>query len=609
MSGDLTSLGTATSANLSFEWGVSAGSLPNTRAVGSANVTGVFSANITALSPGVTYYYRAKAVGHDTGYGEVKSFTTLSTPPSVATDNASNVSYLAARLNGTLGSRGTASPVGVSFQWGMATGNYTSETPVQSVNTTGAYFADLATLSGNTTYYFRAKAVGHGTVYGLEKSFTTLPTSPPTIVTLGAAGVTSDYAGLSANLTSLGTASPVAVYVECGTSPTSFTLASTPSSFTSPGVYSNGGVIGLAPGTTYYYRAVANGGGHGIARGEIKTFTTQAAPAGGFGGGGFGGGGGGGGGFGGGGGGAPAGPGVTNLGAYTNGAGLFNLAATVKSEDGKAILMINKGVQANTNGGLGLSSIKIVPFDNPPAPPADSYFYALAYEFTPEGATFVPGISLTILFDPAKLPADVDIGSVGVAVWNAKDARWDTVKGTLNQADSSVTIPLDHFSIYTLVGKKLPPPQSPPPPAPASFTVSNLTVSPDTVQPGQAVTVSVMVTNTGGTAGGYDVTLKVQGGVAETKKVSLASGASQTVSFGLASGSTPGPVEIDVNGLKGSFTVQETQHMLTPVPQSETPTTPTPRGMSPAAVIGIIIGGLIAIAGLALGIIIVRWRR
>jgi phosphodiesterase/alkaline phosphatase D-like protein len=32
--------------------------------------------NITGLSPGTTYYYRAKAVGSSTVYGAVMSFTT-----------------------------------------------------------------------------------------------------------------------------------------------------------------------------------------------------------------------------------------------------------------------------------------------------------------------------------------------------------------------------------------------------------------------------------------------------------------------------------------------------------------------------------------------------
>lgn len=42
------------------------------------------------------------------------------------------------------------------------------------MNATGAFSANLTGLSANTTYHFRAKAVGDGTSYGAEKSFITL---------------------------------------------------------------------------------------------------------------------------------------------------------------------------------------------------------------------------------------------------------------------------------------------------------------------------------------------------------------------------------------------------------------------------------------------------
>ena len=114
-----------------------------------------------------------------------------SIPPLVATANASNVGYGSVRLNGDLTSLGTSSSANVSFEWGTASGNYSSETVVQKVNTTGIFNSSLNGLLPNTTYYFRARVEtvpvsGSGetaaapnvafsslTSYGVEGSFTT----------------------------------------------------------------------------------------------------------------------------------------------------------------------------------------------------------------------------------------------------------------------------------------------------------------------------------------------------------------------------------------------------------------------------------------------------
>ena len=55
-------------------------------------------------------------------YGEQKSFTTSKIPPSVITDNATNITAAAATLNGDLSSLGTAGTVNVSFNWGTTHG-------------------------------------------------------------------------------------------------------------------------------------------------------------------------------------------------------------------------------------------------------------------------------------------------------------------------------------------------------------------------------------------------------------------------------------------------------------------------------------------------------
>jgi len=75
LNGNLTGLGTASSVELSFEWGTT-DAYGDTTAVVSVSQTGVFSAALSGLSPSTTYHFRAVAVGDSTGYGIDRTFTT-----------------------------------------------------------------------------------------------------------------------------------------------------------------------------------------------------------------------------------------------------------------------------------------------------------------------------------------------------------------------------------------------------------------------------------------------------------------------------------------------------------------------------------------------------
>ncbi len=174
LNGSLTSLGTATSANVTFLWGLASDNLSFETTPVIKNLAGTFYADLSGLLPGTEYHYRAKAAGDGTAYGEEKIFSTLvPIAPTVTTENATNITSNFATLNGTLTSLGTATSANVSFQWGLSPGNYTFETTPVSMNTIGAFITNLTGLSANTTYYFRAKAVGDGVGYGNEVNFTT----------------------------------------------------------------------------------------------------------------------------------------------------------------------------------------------------------------------------------------------------------------------------------------------------------------------------------------------------------------------------------------------------------------------------------------------------
>ncbi len=197
LNGDLTSLGAATSDNVSFEWGTTTSYGSETSAQ-PLSAVGTFNDNLTVLTANTTYHFRAKAVGDGTTYGDDMTFTTSTIAPSVTTSAATNLATTSATLNGTLDSLGTATSVNVSFEWGTTT-SYGSETSAQSLSAVGTFNDNLTVLSAKTTYHFRAKAVGDGTTYGDDMTFTT-STIAPSVTTGAATSITATSATLNGDL-------------------------------------------------------------------------------------------------------------------------------------------------------------------------------------------------------------------------------------------------------------------------------------------------------------------------------------------------------------------------------------------------------------------------
>lgn len=80
LNGHLTSLGNASSAQVSFEWGLTR-AYGNTTPLQTMTATGAFSAAISTLTPEKTYHFRAKVVAGDmTDHGEDAYFTTAAAP-------------------------------------------------------------------------------------------------------------------------------------------------------------------------------------------------------------------------------------------------------------------------------------------------------------------------------------------------------------------------------------------------------------------------------------------------------------------------------------------------------------------------------------------------
>jgi hypothetical protein len=129
-------------------------------------------------------------------------------------------------------------------------------------------------------------------------------------------------------------------------------------------------------------------------------------------------------------------------------------------------------------------------------------------------------------------------------------------------------------------------------PGVAIFAASKLSISPSEVYIGETVAITVLVTNTGDGAGNYKVVLKINGVVEATKDITLNAGASGEVAFTTAK-DIAGSYSVEVDGLRGSFTVREKPAAPPPPPPTEMP--PPPAKPFNWPLVGGIIAGVVVV--------------
>ena len=235
----------------------------------SVDTGSLFTSNITGLTEGTTYYVRAYATNGDgTSYGEERVFRTLSLPV-VSTNAVTNISYGTATCGGNVSLDGGVSVTARGVCWSTSQNPTINDSKTIDGSGTGSFTSNITGLAGGTTYYVRAYATNNiGTAYGETKQFVAI--NLPTVQTNSATNVTTSGATISGNVISDGGSNVTSRGFVYGT--TINNMSQNIQNGSGLGTYTSI-PTGLAPGTTYYYKAYATNSA-GTSYGEIKQFTT-----------------------------------------------------------------------------------------------------------------------------------------------------------------------------------------------------------------------------------------------------------------------------------------------------------------------------------------------
>ena len=238
-----------------------------------------FSAEITGLDDGATYYMRAYAVNIiGVEYGKDIEFCTphIMVKSTVVTSEVTNIAVTSAVCGGKIMSDGYSEIIECGICYSTSTEPTIDDKKVickQDDN--GEFSAELAGLDEGTAYHVRAYAVNaKGVAYGEVIKFSTLSRTKPTVVTSDVTDITTSSAVCGGKIMSDG----YSEITECGicySTSTNPTIEDKKISYNGKDSVFSCKITELQDGTLYYVRAYATNA-KGTAYGEERNFTTVA---------------------------------------------------------------------------------------------------------------------------------------------------------------------------------------------------------------------------------------------------------------------------------------------------------------------------------------------
>jgi len=384
--------------------------------VGSPNAS---SWTLPAMSVNTTYYWKVVAKnGCGSTNGSIWSFTTgvCATPSKPQTLSPINGSAnISAPITLDWADCANASSYDVYFN--------TSSTPSYYASTNNSSYL-LSQLNYSTKYYWKVVAKNS---CGLNNSsdiwsFTTVcvtPSKPQTTPLSPTNGSTNISASITLDWADCANASSYDVYFNTSATP-SYYASTNNSSYQLPQ---------LAYSTKYYWKVVAKNSCSVNNSSDIWNFTTGAAPA----------------------------PpptisfniGGTSASWNTSSSGVIQQVVNITSADAKINLYIPLGTTALNSEGEPLDELNMSSATVYPDASGDRRVIA-AFDFEPDGATFDPGIEITLTYDPDTIPSGVNESSLIVAFYNESSEGWEYITGIVNTSANTITFTVHHFTTFTI---------------------------------------------------------------------------------------------------------------------------------------------------------------
>ena len=257
-------------------WGIAANPTTSNSKINDGSGIGQFVSNITGLTAGTTYHFRAYATNSvGTGYGNEVVITT--SPIIIATLTTTAVNSITS-TNAVSGGNITADGGGVITARGVCWG--TSINPIISDNKTtdgigtGSFISNITGLSPNTSYWLRAYATNSaGTAYANQSFNFKTAGSFASLTTSLISNKTSISATCGGYISTDGGSTVTTRGVCWGTNPNP-TISNT-KTVDGSGIGSfASNITGLTAGTTYYVRAYSTNSS-GTAYGNQVSFMTN----------------------------------------------------------------------------------------------------------------------------------------------------------------------------------------------------------------------------------------------------------------------------------------------------------------------------------------------
>jgi aspartyl/asparaginyl beta-hydroxylase (cupin superfamily) len=250
-------------------------------------------------------------------------------------------------------------------------------------------------------------------------------------------------------------------------------------------------------------------------------------------------------------------------------------------ESRNCIIDISSGTYLLDATGEPVESLSISTPDLIPQPP-EGKIIANIFQFGPSGTRFNPGIKLIATYDPKTLPDGTSPDELCLALWNG--STWQILESQVDALNNTISVELVHFSIYAVLSPtpvvisekqtqttttdteqqivqtqdKVTTTDNSPEINSDNILVSQLEISPPEVEVNQSVTITALVTNYGVTQATYDIVIKINDNLLETKTLQIDGNSSNELVF-ITSFDDPGTYNVQVNNLTSTIDVQQEQ--------------------------------------------------